>query len=35
MVLLQQANLQKKNGTFNANAFNVIFDGINSAGDII
>jgi len=33
--LLQQANLQKKNGTFNANAFNVIFDGINAAGDII
>ena len=33
--LLQQANLQKKNGTFNANAFNVIFDGINQRGDII
>ena len=35
MALLQQANLQKQNGTFNSNAFNVIFDGINSAGDII
>jgi hypothetical protein len=32
--LLQQANLMKKNGTFNANAFNSIFDGINSSGDI-
>ncbi len=32
--LLQQANLMKKNGTFNANAFNSIFDGINQSGDI-
>ena len=28
--LLQQANLDRMNGTFNANAFNTIFDGINS-----
>src|SRR5262249_38614542 len=34
MQLLQQANLDKKNGTFNATAFNDIFDGINSTGDI-
>ena len=33
--LLQQANLMKQKGTFNANAFNVIFDGINTLGDII
>ena len=32
--LLQQANLMKKNGTFNATAFNAIFDGINQLGDI-
>jgi hypothetical protein len=32
--LLQQANLDTKNGTFNANAFNDIFDGINQGGDI-
>ena len=32
--LLQQANLRKGNGTFDANAFNVIFDGINQSGDI-
>jgi hypothetical protein len=32
--LLQQANLDKMNGTFNANAFNDIFDGINQGGDI-
>jgi hypothetical protein len=32
--LLQQANLMQKNGTFNANAFNAIFDGINQLGDI-
>jgi hypothetical protein len=32
--LLQQANLDMKNGTFNANAWNNIFDGINSGGDI-
>jgi uncharacterized repeat protein (TIGR01451 family) len=32
--LLQQANLDTKNGTFNANAFNNIFDGINQTGDI-
>jgi hypothetical protein len=32
--LLQQANLQIKNGTFNANAFNAVFDGINQKGDI-
>ena len=32
--LLQQADLDKKNGTFNANAFNAIFDGINQNGDI-
>jgi len=32
--LLQQANLMKQLGTFNANAFNTIFDGINQKGDI-
>ena len=32
--LLQQANLDLENGTFNANAFNDIFDGINTKGDI-
>jgi hypothetical protein len=32
--LLQQANLMLKNGTFDSNAFNAIFDGINSLGDI-
>jgi hypothetical protein len=32
--LLQQANYEKFLGTFNANAFNSIFDGINQAGDI-
>jgi uncharacterized repeat protein (TIGR01451 family) len=34
MQLLQQANAQKQAGTFNANAFNVIFDAINTSGDI-
>ncbi len=33
--LLQQANLRKCAGTFNANAFNSIFDGINVLGDIL
>jgi len=36
--LLQQVNLLIKNGAFNANAFNafnVIFSGINQAGDIV
>jgi hypothetical protein len=33
--LLAQANLSTKNGTFNANAFNAIFDGINTLGDIV
>ena len=33
--LLQQANLMKQNGTFNAATFNTIFDGINQKGDII
>jgi len=33
--LLQQANIDKLNGTFNAGAFNSIFDGINQKGDII
>ena len=33
--LLQQANLRKKLGLFDKNAFNVIFDGINQMGDII
>ena len=33
LCLLKQADLQKKNGTFNANAFNAIFDGINTTGD--
>ena len=32
--LLQQANLEMQLGTFNANAFNDVFDGINSKGDI-
>jgi hypothetical protein len=32
--LIQQADLQVQNGTFNANAFNDVFDGINSGGDI-
>ena len=31
--LLQQANARKQAGTFNATAFNCIFDGINTAGD--
>ncbi len=33
--LLQQANLRKCAGTFDANAFNSIFDGINQKGDIL
>ena len=33
--LLQQANLMLKNGTFNSNAFNAVFNGINTSGDII
>ena len=33
--LLQQANLMKQLGTFNAGSFNTIFDGINIKGDII
>jgi hypothetical protein len=33
--LLQQANLMTSHGTFDANAFASIFDGINSSGDII
>ena len=32
--LLAQANLRKQQGLFNANAFNQIFDAINTAGDI-
>ena len=32
--LLQQANLRKQQGTYDTNAFNVIFDGINQKGDI-
>jgi hypothetical protein len=32
--LLQQANADKEAGTFNAGAFNSIFDGINQKGDI-
>ncbi|TAK15355.1 MAG: tandem-95 repeat protein [Acidobacteria bacterium] len=32
--LLQQANLRKQQGNYNSNAFNVIFSGINQAGDI-
>ncbi len=32
--LLAQANLMTTNGTFDANAFNVIFSGINQSGDI-
>jgi hypothetical protein len=35
MQLLAQANLRKQQGQFNANAFNLIFDAINTAGDII
>jgi hypothetical protein len=34
LYLLQQANLDMQNGTFNANAFNNIFSGINQTGDI-
>jgi hypothetical protein len=33
--LLAQVNATVKNGTYNANAFNVIFSGINQTGDII
>jgi hypothetical protein len=33
--LLQQANLMKQQGTFNAGSFNTIFDGINVTGDIL
>ncbi len=33
--LLQQANLRRCQSLFDANAFNVIFDGINVKGDII
>ncbi len=33
--LLVAANFAINNGTFNANAFNSIFDGINQSGDII
>lgn len=32
--LLQQANLMMQEGTFNANAFNIIFSDINQGGDI-
>jgi hypothetical protein len=32
--LLQQSDLDKKLGTLDANAWNVIFDGINQSGDI-
>jgi hypothetical protein len=32
--LLMQANLTEANGTYNANALNDVFDGINSSGDI-
>jgi len=32
--LLQQANADEANGTFDANAFNDIFNGINTTGDI-
>ena len=32
--LLEQANLDMQNGTFNANAFNTIFSDINQKGDI-
>ena len=32
--LLQQANTAKKNGTFDANYWNTVFDGINTTGDI-
>jgi hypothetical protein len=32
--LLQQANLTEANGTYNANAFNDVFSGINQTGDI-
>jgi hypothetical protein len=34
MSLLQQANLQKQQNTFNANAFNDVFSAINQMGDI-
>ena len=34
MQLLQQANMEQQLGAFNATAFNAIFDGINSNGDI-
>jgi hypothetical protein len=34
LTLLRQANTDKQNGTFDANAFNTIFDGINQTGDI-
>ncbi|MDB6123890.1 MAG: Cadherin proteinputative collagen-binding protein [Pedosphaera sp.] len=34
LTLLKQADFMKQNGTFNANAFNSVFDGINSQGDI-
>jgi hypothetical protein len=33
LALLQQANLQKQLGTFNANAFNFIFSDINESGN--
>lgn len=33
MALLEQADLKKKQGCFNANSFNAIFDGINVKGD--
>jgi hypothetical protein len=33
-LLLQQAKLDLQNRTFNANAFNAIFSGINQLGDI-
>lgn len=32
--LLYQANLMKQQGTFNSTAFNDVFDGINTTGDI-
>jgi len=31
--LLQQANLQKQQGTFNSQAFGTLFEGVNKAGD--
>jgi hypothetical protein len=34
MALLQQANLETQLGTFNSTAFNDIFNGINTSGDI-